>query len=269
MTLFGDLDFGEAYFYHYTRAERLRQILDGGRLRMGPYASTNDPRETKAWYPSLSVPDDEADLAQDEHMRLMADLDGRLRGRAKVLCLTRDAEPRDELDAIFQFRRGYARARMWDQYGDRHAGACLVFDRRRLHSTIVEVSAPAVPRFGNVRYENRPVGPTGRFNFDLAALRRNGVEAEADTFLREHTRELFFHKNTDWESEQEFRYVVVDDRPELFVPIWSSLVAVVLGDAHDADQLPAIRRHTAVAQSDIAVAVCRWQNGAPNPLPAG
>lgn len=267
MTLFGDLDAGEAYFYHYTRFDRLQQILAGGQLRMGPYSSTNDPRETKSWYPSLTVPNDGSALSHDEFMHLLADIDGRLRGRTKVLCLTRDARPKDELDSVFQFRRGYARARMWDQYGDRHAGACLVFDRSRLHSAVVAAAAPAVPRFGNVRYENRPVGPVGGFNFDFARLRENGVEAEADAFLQEHAGELFFRKNTDWESELEFRYVVVDDRRELFVPIQKCLVAVVLGDAHTPDHLEAIRQHPVVANGEVVVAVCRWHNGAPTPLP--
>src|SRR5260370_9687687 len=38
------------YVFHYTTlGTALRHILSAGQLRVGPYAKTNDPRESKAW----------------------------------------------------------------------------------------------------------------------------------------------------------------------------------------------------------------------------
>lgn len=46
---------GPKYVYHYTRWERLLDIMETG-LRLGPLAQMNDPRESKDWLPNLLIP---------------------------------------------------------------------------------------------------------------------------------------------------------------------------------------------------------------------
>jgi hypothetical protein len=53
---------------------------------------------------------------------------------ARLLSLTADAT--DYGEETEPFGRGYARASMWQLYGDDHQGVCLAFDRERLLSAL-------------------------------------------------------------------------------------------------------------------------------------
>ena len=52
-----------------------------------------------------------------------------------LLSLSGDAEDRGEFPG---FDCCWSRPRMWEQYGDVHRGACLLFDRTRLERAIRE-----------------------------------------------------------------------------------------------------------------------------------
>ena len=85
-----------------------------------------DPLENKwifsYWY---EVPDGMTD-DDPEHpgqaVAFIEDRASRIRESAKVLSLTLDTEGLEESDELFG--RGWARARMWEQYAENHAGVC-------------------------------------------------------------------------------------------------------------------------------------------------
>jgi hypothetical protein len=93
-----------------------------------------DPLEAQHWpEPSVSFGSpgdplpDESELA-----RYGVVLQAKL--AARLLSLTVDAE--DYGEDTEPFGRGYARASMWQLYGDDHRGVCLAFDRERLLSAL-------------------------------------------------------------------------------------------------------------------------------------
>jgi hypothetical protein len=92
-----------------------------------------DPAENKDIEPSIgslraSRDDDRA--INDVHALIKA-----ARDRMRVLSLTCDANDGGGYPA---FDCCWSRPRMWEQYGDVHRGACLLFDRPRLECAIHE-----------------------------------------------------------------------------------------------------------------------------------
>jgi hypothetical protein len=122
----------EGLLAHYTKAAYVfEDILASGTLRLSPYRLMRDPIENKDILPSIAWSGDppDADRAiQQVYTELKA-----ARDRIRVLSFTHDADDRSEYSG---FDCCWARPRMWEQYGDVHRGACLLFDRPRLERAI-------------------------------------------------------------------------------------------------------------------------------------
>lgn len=119
-------------FHYTTAAVALDHVLLEARLRLSPPTGTNDPgefeehnvgliqdRDDEPWPPTR------AELALFFHGS--SDL---LRTRCRLGCLS--TAVRNERSSLPGFGDGYARARMWAQYAENHAGVCLAFDQKRL-----------------------------------------------------------------------------------------------------------------------------------------
>lgn len=267
MVMFGDLELEDGHLlYHYTRPARLAQILDGGVLRMGTFGQTNDPREAKQWLPSLSTASEPGSLGNEEFVDLLAELDCRLRLRAKLLCLTRDRVAPNE---IGHHGRGWARARMWSQYAADQAGCCLILDADALRARVYDSAGDASVFEGEINYADRAVaGSDGVLTFPLELLRERGVEAVANEYIASHWNSLFFNKNTDWRSEEEFRFVILDDKSEHWIDIRDSLRGLVVGaEFPDTDLSVLSVRLERLGLDRVPVAHLSWQNGSPIALP--
>jgi hypothetical protein len=182
------------------------------------------------------------------------------RQRAKLTCLTME-RPHDPEDGYGYFHRGWARARMWEQYARRHSGACLVFLKDYLHSAIAEAVPERAQLFhGPVVYEDRRLTST----LSWTQIDRVGMEEAVRRYLRQHWQQRFFTKNSDWSSEVEYRYLVVHDGEPLMVPIENALVAIVLGANFPSADLPTLKVDLMVSGlEDLPLGACRWHNGAP------
>ena len=113
---------------HYSTSEAVfEHILPCRRLRMSPYRKMRDPLENKdlrfgiAWY------GDPAGI--EDALQQFTDHVNEVRKGMRVLSLTGDA-----MHYQYQttFACCWARPRMWEQYGDKHRGAALVFRREAL-----------------------------------------------------------------------------------------------------------------------------------------
>lgn len=233
---------------------------------MGTFGQTNDPREAKQWLPSLSTTNDFGALGNQEFADLLAALDSRLRLRAKVLCLTRDRTATDEIGL---HARGWARARMWSQYAADHAGCCLILDAEALRGRVNDSAGDASWFHGAVNYADRAVaGSDGILSFSLELLRERGVETVANEYIESHWSSLFFTKNTDWQSEEEFRFVILDDKSEHWIDIRDCLRGVVVGSEFPNTELSVLPgRLERLGLDRLPVAHLSWHNGSPIPLP--
>ncbi|WP_119299808.1 DUF2971 domain-containing protein [Dongia deserti] len=266
------------YVYHYTRAETVAlHILPSGQLRFSPFRLTNDPRESKDWALNYHARAVSLDFAEPPVRAL---LNKHIKHGWRVGCFSEDVyeacetkrreDNGEDLDAA-PFERGHSRPAMWWHYGDRYAGACLVFDRQQLDRDI-RAAAAALGRqvhSDRVRYEvgRRIRKAPDPLMVNLDEVVRLGPVAYAKAHIDQHWRELFFVKNQDWSQERECRWIVEGGEDEFFfVNIHRSLVGILIGDQFPKKHCAAV---TAYAFAhDLNVAVMRWQNSVPQPWPA-
>jgi len=151
---------------------------------------------------------------------------------------------------------------MWAQYAERHKGVCLAFCRDKLSETIEEAVGDLLIRSGDVRYTDY-LNLSSATTIQYGNVERLGKEEAFRCHIC--ASDLFFLKSRDWESEEEFRWVVLrqDDNP-LLVPFGDALAAVILG----AD----VARSNARALKDLLddpVFRMSWTNGEPRCHPDG
>lgn len=257
--------------YHYTGPGKLALIASSGGLRSSSLGNMSDPRESRLWRPSF-VLDDNVELASDEWERWLNELDRELRLRAKIACFTRDRFP-VEFSAT-QFHRGYARARMWDQYAAKHTGTCLIFDKAKLEAAATSTFARVGQVYtGRVTYVDRRIGDAnGLLEFHSSDLRRRGVVSTAERYLEAHWPDLLMTKNLDWASEEEHRVVLVeraDGESDRFIPIADALISIVIGELcsdYERDQARLLLIELGLDPGRLVR--CVWFGGAPHALPA-
>lgn len=232
--VFADTEETEIYVYHYTTRETfLEKIGDTKQIRLSPLRNVNDPRESKEWpvVASWGGVDPPHHILHCVRSRLLQ----MARDNCKVLCMTNDKQqaptlsPRIVKDIL---HRGFGRLRMWAQYGENHAGVCLVFNRNFLDKTIKrELGGRGSLYKGQVHYEDHMLNEIDAFSPDITGVHDFD---HLDDILRKHIdqwyQHLYFCKALDWSTEEESRWVLLSDsnQPE-FVSIEESLHAVVLG----------------------------------------
>ncbi len=260
---YSGLEVGERYLYHYTSASTLSLILDSGSLRLGPYSQTRDPRENREWLPTF-VPIEPDELWPDDWdmFEVSKTLNQTIRQRAKLICFTLDRETAAIRRALGE---GYGRARMWEQYADLHRGAVLVLEREALDWSVAQEmehkasSLDPCATAMTARIFDHVMHFQVRDTLDMAAA--------AEDVIKTSNGELFFRKNTDWEGETEYRYVVVSDNAAEFVPIQPSLAAIVVGMDYPTQELSVLRyRLEKLDLAELPVAGLHWLNGLPMPL---
>lgn len=249
--------------YHYTSAETaVRYILKNRTLRMGPLERTNDPREAKEWSFALFAAIGQA--APGESIRVSSELSSLIRRTVRLACFCSDGHPPQAQKVELVDGQGWRHARMWAQYGDRHRGVVLVFDRRRLLDaarTSLNDKGPLL--FGDVLYvEHRHPGDMLPFIVDHAEW----VKTPALNFAKRH-RDLhgdwlFFTKHTDWAQEHESRLVFFgNDLEETFIPIEGALIEICIGELATDPNSKALL--DASRSAGCALTRVTWRNGLP------
>lgn len=260
------LNDSEDYLYHYTSSATLAKIVEGRTFRMGPYSKTNDPRETSFWSTTISTRIDAGYQEGDDDVSDLWTLIGDVRDGVKLACFTLDSEI-DQPGLRPPFHRGWARARMWHQYAEGHSGACLIVDRAAWEQSLQAAGDAESLRVydGPVRYEDVGMAHfSSILDFSSDALRRGEARAEVTRIVEERRGDLFFMKNRDWESEQEYRYMAISDAEEVYVPVAGSLVGIVLGQDFPSTEFSVLgdrlRRN---GLQDVRCARLRWMDGVP------
>jgi hypothetical protein len=222
---------GDFYFHYTTREAAFEYILPDRQLRLSPAHLVQDPLESNPAFlgAEFGLSDNpEVDYenqvsAMEAGMRLQ-----QLRRHSKVLSLTIDVPDHDGNAEVFG--RGYARARMWQQYAENHQGVCLMFRRELLHAKALdEIQGRTAGAWADgVIYTER-----GILDNPAATLMPNPATTDADVVeqhIRNHLKSIFFTKLLDWETEHEYRFVEPSmDDGYTFVDIGDTLACVILG----------------------------------------
>lgn len=266
----GDLP-PRALLYHYTSPATLPKILGSKVIRLSPLAGMADARESHKWYPSFRN-DLNSGITITEHQSWCSAIDEELRQRAKVACFTGDRPPTGPAGSADEFHRGYARARMWDQYACHHAGACLIFDEIALvEQATSTLGVHSEVRFDRVSYVDRQVGDAdGSLSFNVSDMRR-GVADAAEQYLSRNWKELLLTKNLDWASEEERRILFIEPDSAATIrefSFGSALMAVVLGESFEHDvRAETVSLAEAAGLPSGRVCQCIWFKGSPQVIP--
>jgi len=265
--LFGSISDATQWVYHYTSLKTaLESLLPSGKLRLGPFSTVNDPRESKSWVFSLSCPAGKTP-EEEEFVHLQELATSMVKNNCKVLCTSQD-DPRAVADGVdYSFHRGYARPRMWAQYGDEHRGVCLVLDRNALNDQIGDhLRGRGRVYSGPVEYANWHADEVLAFNLNYGDIVDGSLDAVLQAKVERHHRAYFFTKAEDWSSEIEWRWVVcgTDSKPE-DVPLGGSLRAIVLGADFPQVYEPAIVPFG--ERFSVPIARLCWRNGTPIVMP--
>lgn len=185
------------FYAHYSSADStFRYIVPSGKLRLSPYVDMRDPLEAREWgLHVVSFLDESPETTPDEKVlateavRLAAQ---GLKERVKLLCLTVDADL--GLEQMGAFARGYAKPRMWEQYADNHAGACLLLSKALMDDAMEAALRRAVGMTARVTYtETGLYDPRG-----VSALKgwdRHADQAQAvESYVSANWKHYFFHE---------------------------------------------------------------------------
>ena len=249
----------DEYVFHYTRGRTaLEDILPDKKLRLSPFCDTNDPREAKDWSFSFTSSEQrlfaatssERSWDEVEQAKIRStDITTEAKRQSKLLCTTLDDRDAQSAESTL-YARGFARARMWAQYADRHKGVCLAFRRRLLDEQIRKQFDSNIVYCARVKYSNDDVREAFFLSYDK--IESSSLEDTVAEHLAEYGKDLFFHKVKDWESENEYRWLVVTpgNAEPNYVDCGASLCAVILGvdfpDAYDARVIQLCGKNVAI-----------------------
>lgn len=228
----------DEYVFHYTSGPiALEEILTHKKLKLSPFCDTHDPREAKDWRFSfmssekrlrLTDTSSEGSWAKFEQANIRStELTTKAKRESKLLCTTLDDRDAQSAESTL-YARGFTRARMWAQYADRHKGVCLAFRRRLLDEQITKQVDSDHVYSSPVRYSDEE---TGEFVLNYDSIETKSLEDALTEHLAKYRNDLFFHKVKDWESENEYRWLVVTpgNAEPNYVDCSASLCGVILG----------------------------------------
>jgi len=266
-SLFGSISDTSKWIYHYTSRETaLEYIFTSGKIQLNTFANLNDPRESKDWSFSLSVPDD-VEIDSEEFFDIQRQGTNYAKNHCKILCMVQD-DPRAVANGPdYMFHRGFSRPRMWAQYSGNHTGVCLIFDRAKLEETIkLELTAKGDIYFGEVQYVSLHPDEVDAFNLSYEEIFDTSLDATIDSKIKKYYKNYYFSKVEDWSNENEWRCILRGNStmPE-YVSISDSICGIVLGGDFPSVYEPAITPFG--VEFSVNIGRIAWRNGQPVILP--
>ena len=257
----------DRFLYHYTSIETaLNHILADQTIQIGSFRGTNDPKESKNWEFSVAMGNMEASYEETTEARnAIAAL---IKDKAKVLCFSQDKNYCDIEPLNHIYSRGFAKPRMWAQYGGNHTGVCLVFDWAIIAKAMTEQFSGNTTDvyWGAVRYVNRQLGEDvlrSGYTINYPQLKNLGREVYVRRHVFSHHERLFFEKAADWRDEDEYRWVLISDRPgNLYVNFGPALAGVVFGQYTEESDISAVVK-AARQIGEIKFEQMSWKNCTP------
>lgn len=245
---------------HYTGKEAAISILNGKRINFSRLASCDDPRESKQW--SFDFIGAEQRVCLENYAEVPNKFSSYIKNNSRVLCFCGwNDEKLDFSDNMIPhyreayYRTGFARSRMWSQYGKRHTGVCLVFDRTQLEEELKSAFESSKKFYGNVEYQYYLESFVRARKIECRNILNHSVDEAFGMQIDANFHEYFFLKSMDYRDEHEYRLVVIlDDGDPIGLPIESSLMAVIVG----VDFPPEGYEHVDTLAQNCASSVERW-----------
>lgn len=223
---------GRKTLYHYTSIKTaIEHIFPSGRLRLAPIIEASDPMEHNLPNPSISCYG-----YNEDHERLNKNIDG-IRIAQKVndyykslrqLCLCRNSKTvlKGQFTGVFEpiDHFGFAKPRMWDQYGDKYKGVCIALSRDKLYQNY----SPAF-KIMNVQYSKNHLL---RNNIDASSVDLNEVEkiGEQNYLKKKFKSELqkVCEKHIDYQDEKECKVITTSADNYVYIGIRNCIQGIFI-----------------------------------------
>ena len=143
---------------------------------------------------------------------------------------------------------------------------CIGFDRAELLRTLEHELAKLGTSFhGPVEYVAGANLPYDATHIDIEQVDEFGLDAVIDRTVARYAPELFLRKDLDWATENEYRWLLVNDAPApVYVDVASCVRIVFLGAGFPPGRLPTAA-YLAQELGDIEVAQLHYMTGRPEP----
>ncbi len=94
---------------------------------------------------------------------------------------------------------------------------------------------------GAVQYRHEVQGIAQAVGLDVEQIHEFGLDVVVTNYVERYHRDLFFLKHPDWATEEEYRWVFVNQEPlPAYINIAGALTGLVLGDAFPEARLDAV-----------------------------
>ena len=216
--------------YHYTKFDTaLNHILSDFKLRLSPITTAYDPMESEKPTPSFSY---YGNHDQIENIKIKYDIPELIKSvseyykQLRHLCLCKNSNETingihtTPFEPIEHF--GFAKPRMWDQYGDKYTGICFAISRQRLIQYL-----DSNYKVLEVKYtrNNLLKANLGTLGINLNQVEELGQEKYLNLKYELELQKIS-EKHIDYRDENECKIVVASIKKYEYVDIRHSLQAV-------------------------------------------
>ena len=232
MNKIDDIFLSNQTIYHFTKIQTAYEfILHTNKLRLSDRKTSNDPIENITYRPFIksSYGYDDSKIANDETAAKANRFILSKIKNSKQLCFCKNNDD-PELQRFMVLPTeyyGFLKPRMWDQYGDKYNGICLVFDKRKLKENNPEVYS------SDIEYINYEEFYRNNTSIDLNSLYYKGLDKYCEDFFEKIKKDSFL-KHKDYSGENEYRYISFS-QIETFIEIGDSLKAIILSERNLSD----------------------------------
>lgn len=192
----------ENVVFHYTTLDAAIKIILTNTLRFSHFENANDISESCR--ASLGHIDEETQkkiLSEYQFISLV--------GNA-------GEEPAFAIDSL------------WGYYADKGNGICLAFDRNKILAQYrSQYNLVGIPDDLRIEYLDSS-------NFSNMCFLEGRTKAEAERYVGEHVRNIFFTKEQCWSHEKEIR-LLAKSSEELYLDLADSLVGAIIFMPNDGD----------------------------------
>jgi hypothetical protein len=243
--------------FHYTKCEiALEHIFQSGEIRFGGLGKANDPYESEIWnFEPGYFEFEDNEWCEKQIEAQSRTIWQRIHKRTKFFCTTQfEYKTKLKIDNS-HCNRGYTVYPLWTHYADMHKGVCLVFNKNKLHEIIISKASSMnlAHYYGEVKYT-----PPDFITTKCPSIHKNdGIENSILKDIERRHDNILFAKHSTWESENEYRFVVIcNDDEDFKVDISNAITGVVLGMLFPVCYAPLINEAQAkykikVAQIDL------------------
>ena len=212
------MDFSIDYLYHYTSFGAAKSIIESQELWFSKSENLNDIRETKGPQVYSALNDLEAIDKYLKHYHQIS------------------------LSVDKKGSKGFDITSMWGHYASKGNGVCIVFDKEKILSEVNLRGLSAC----EVKYIKKD--EVNLFDF----VYNSSIYGNVENYLRASQNTLFFTKTKEWESEQEYRIIAIDDEL-LPLNIKNAIVAVILCSDNHIDFIETVTKEGLIDYSNIAL----------------